>query len=55
MLSGRDIFTGDSSLLDESINGWSKGNGVAKWRRWRAECVALPETNRVRGGACDSF
>ena len=51
MLSGGDIFTGDSSLLDESIDGWSKANGAAKRRRWRAECAALSETNRAHGSA----
>ena len=30
MLSGDDIFPGDSSLPDESIDGWSKENGAAK-------------------------
>jgi hypothetical protein len=30
MLSGGDIFTGDSSLPDESIDGWSKANRAAK-------------------------
>ena len=43
MLSGSDIFTGDSSLLDESSDWWSKAN--------RAESTALPETNRARGSA----
>ena len=51
MLSGGDIFTGDSSLLDKSIDGWSKANGAAKRQRRRAESAALPETNRARGGA----
>ena len=55
MLSGDDIFTGDSSLPDELIDVWSKANEVAKRRRWRAECAALLETNRARGDACDSF
>ena len=30
MLSGGDIFTGDLSLPDKSIDGWSKENGAAK-------------------------
>ena len=55
ILSGDDIFTGDSSLLEESIDGWSKANGAAKQRRGRAECAALPETNRARGGLCEDF
>ena len=51
MLSGSDIFTGDSSLLDESSDWWSKANRVAKRRQQRAESTALPETNRARGNA----
>jgi hypothetical protein len=51
MLSGDDIFIRDSSLLGELIDGWSKANGAAKRRRWRAECAALSETNRARGSA----
>uniref|UniRef100_A0A2N9HW15 Uncharacterized protein n=1 Tax=Fagus sylvatica TaxID=28930 RepID=A0A2N9HW15_FAGSY len=31
IISGGDIFTGDSSLPDESIDGWIKANGAAKW------------------------
>jgi hypothetical protein len=31
-VSGDDPFTGDSSLPDESIDGWSKSNGAAKRR-----------------------
>jgi hypothetical protein len=55
MLFGGDNFTEDSSLPDESIDGWIKENGAAKrWRR-RAEGAALPETNRARGDACDAF
>ena len=51
MLSGGDIFTGDSSLPDESNDRWIKANGAAK-RRWqKVESTALPETNRARGGA----
>ncbi len=55
ILYGGDIFTRDSSLPEESIDGWSKANGAAKRQRRGAKCAALPETNRVRGGACDSF
>jgi hypothetical protein len=55
IISGGDIFTGDSSLPDESIDGWIKANGVAKRRRWREECATLPETNRTHGGACKAF
>ncbi len=55
MFSGGDIFTEDSSLPDESIDGWIKENGAAKrWRR-RAEGAAFLETNRARGSACDAF
>ena len=43
MLSGGDIFTGDLSLPDKSIDGWIKANGAAKRRRRRAECAALTE------------
>ena len=43
MLSGGDIFTGDLSLPDKSIDGWIKANGAAKRRRQRAECAALME------------
>uniref|UniRef100_A0A2N9EIP6 Uncharacterized protein n=1 Tax=Fagus sylvatica TaxID=28930 RepID=A0A2N9EIP6_FAGSY len=55
IISGGDIFTGDSSLPDESIDGWIKANGAAKRRRRREECATLPETNRARGGACKAF
>ncbi len=51
MLSGSDIFTRDSSLLEESSDWWSKANRVAKRWRQRAESTALPETNRARGSA----
>jgi hypothetical protein len=55
MLSGDDIFTGDSSLPDESIGVWSKANRATKQQRRRAECAVLQETNRARGGACEAF
>jgi hypothetical protein len=48
ILSGGDIFTVDSSLPDELIDGWIKANRASKRRRRRAESAALPETNRAR-------
>ena len=55
LFSSGDIFTEDSSLPDESIDGWIKENGAAKRRRRRAKGAAFPETNRARDGACDAF
>jgi hypothetical protein len=54
-VSGDDLFTGDSSLPNESIDGWSKSNGASKRRRRREECATLPEIDRAHGGACEAF
>jgi hypothetical protein len=51
MLFGGDIFTGDSSLPDESSDGWSKPNGGGEEQKvWHCR----KQTERVAARRCDS-